>query len=154
MREQSVIDSNVLIALVDGRDKWHKRALALHSALKTEDIALIYFDCVLNETISVLARRAAEQKRLPEFSHLLDELLQKVPEDIVTWISPETQRLYRSIVELVRQTGGTLNFHDALISLACRDLGITAIVSFDEDFDHITWLTRLAKPEDVKQNSV
>lgn len=151
MSGQAVIDSNVLVALVDSRDKWHERARALHAALKTEGVSLVYFDCVLNETISVLARRAEEQKRSAEFSRLMDELLRRVPEDMVTWISVRTQRLYGNIVELVRNSGGILNFHDALIALSCQELGIPAIVSFDEDLDHIAWLARIVTPEDVRQ---
>lgn len=152
MSRQAVIDSNVLVTLIDSRDKWHRKALALHAVLKTEDISLIYFDCVLNETISVLARRAEEQKRSAEFHRLMGELLQQVPEDKVTWISAETQRLDEGIIALVRQTEGALNFHDALISLACQELGIPTIASFDEDLDCIAWLTRIADPGEVKRS--
>jgi hypothetical protein len=34
-------------------------------------------------------------------------------------------------------------FHDALIALACQELGVRLLVSFDPDFDHIPWLTRI-----------
>ncbi|MFN3762384.1 MAG: type II toxin-antitoxin system VapC family toxin [Anaerolineae bacterium] len=144
------IDSNVLVALVDRRDKWHQQALALVSALKAEDAALVYFDCVLNEAISVMARRAQEQKRSAEFPGLLDELLRQVSEDMVTWVSVDTRRLFRQIVDLVSSTGGLLNFHDSLIVLSCRELGIEAIASFDEDFDQIEDLVRIPGPSTTK----
>ena len=54
MNKQAAIDSNVLVALVDVRDKWHGQAKALLDALKEGAVNVIYFDCVLNETISVL----------------------------------------------------------------------------------------------------
>ncbi|RMF30175.1 MAG: PIN domain-containing protein, partial [Chloroflexi bacterium] len=57
--------------------------------------------------------------------------------------------LYREIVDLVRDTLGSLNFHDALIALECRNLGIPWIATFDNDFDHISWLERLSSPADV-----
>lgn len=151
MSKQAAIDSNVLVALVDQQDKWHHRARALHAALKAEGAHLVYFDCVLNETISVMARRADEQKRSAEFPSLLDQLLGQVPGDVVTWISGDTRRLFGRIVELVRHTGGALNFHDALIALSCQELGIAAMVSFDQDFDLVTGLTRVATPDEVKQ---
>jgi predicted nucleic acid-binding protein len=44
---------------------------------------------------------------------------------------------------LVRESLGKLNFHDALIALSCRELGIGVITSFDEDFDDIAWLRRM-----------
>lgn len=144
------IDSNVLVALVDRRDKWHRQALALVSALKAEDAALVYFDCVLNEAISVMARRAQEQKRSAEFPVLLDELLRQVPENVVTWVTMDTRRLFRQIVDLVSRTGGLLNFHDSLIVLSCRELGIEAIASFDEDFDQVEDLVRIPGPSATK----
>lgn len=117
MKKQAVIDSNVLVAIVDSRDNWHGKAQALVDALEAEEVNLVYFDCVLNETISVLARRAEEQKRAEQFPMLLDKLLMQVPIDDITWISLEIQRLYQKTIEQVRQTDGALNFHDALMAL-------------------------------------
>jgi predicted nucleic acid-binding protein len=113
MAEQVVIDSNVLVALIDSRDKWHVEANALLSALKDRGLQPVYLDCVLNETISVLARRAEEQRRAEEFSALLARLLTQVPRETVVWISTETERLYDGIVELVMSSSGKLNFHAA-----------------------------------------
>lgn len=106
MNGQAAIDSNVLVALMDRQDKWYLRAQALLAALKAENIGLVYFDCVLDETISVMARRAQEQRRADEFPALLDELLQRVPEDIITWISADIQRMFGRVVELVRERVG------------------------------------------------
>ena len=47
---------------------------------------------------------------------------------------------------LVRTHGGELNFHDALIALACQEFGIKHIASFDGDFDREAWLKRLGSP--------
>ena len=146
---QAVIDSNVLVAAIDSCDKWHPAAKSLVGALQAGQVNLIYLDCVLNETISVLARRTSEQKRPDEFVALLDELMQQVPVDVITWLSPETERMYQEIVTLVRQTLGELNFHDALMALFCRNVGIGFIISFDRDFDRIAWLTRVKNPADV-----
>jgi len=68
---------------------------------------------------------------------------------VITWISAETQRLYDQVIALVRNTSGSLNFHDAMIALGCRELGISIIVSFDRDFDQVTWLTRVETPDAV-----
>lgn len=80
---------------------------------------------------------------------MLDDLLNQVPEDVMTWILTETRRLFGDIVQLVKQTNGALNFHDALIALCCRELGIEFIFSFDTDFDQISWLTRIADESDI-----
>ena len=111
--------------------------------------SLVYCDSVLNETISVLARRAQEQRRIDQFAGLINALSTEVPTDILVWLSFETQRLYDQVIELVRSTSGALNFHDALIALGCQLLGIEVIASFDSDFDQIAWLTRVGTPEAV-----
>jgi predicted nucleic acid-binding protein len=143
------IDTNVLVALVDSHDKWHGRAVALREALKAAQLNLLYFDSVVNETVSVLARRAEEQGRAQQFAGLLEVLLQQVPTAIITWLSTETQRLYDRVIELIRDASGVLNFHDALIALGCQELGVAVIASFDGDFDQVSWLTRIDTPETV-----
>jgi len=57
------LDTNVVVALLDDRDTWHGTAVALRDALLETQTQLIYFDCVFNETIGVIGRRTAEQKR-------------------------------------------------------------------------------------------
>jgi predicted nucleic acid-binding protein len=61
--KQVLIDTNVLVALVDARDTWHASAQAVREALKTTAVSVVYCDAVLNEAISVLGRRAQEQRR-------------------------------------------------------------------------------------------
>jgi predicted nucleic acid-binding protein len=147
---QVVIDTNILVALVDRLDKWHASAEALREAFRAKNAGLVYFDPVINETFSVLARRAQEQRRSQqEVSGLLDTLTHLVPKEAITWVSSETQALYEQVVALIRDTSGELNFHDALIALNCRLCGIKVIASFDRDFDQVEWLSRVATPEEV-----
>lgn len=141
-----VVDTNWLVALLDSHDKWHTRAREIAGALSTQQAQIVYLDCVLNETISVLARRAEEQKRVEELAALLENTRRQVPEACIVWASLETRRLYGEIVKWVQRTQGALNFHDALIMLLCREWGITVLVSFDEDFDRVNWLTRISTP--------
>ena len=138
------IDTNVLVAIIDSRDNWHSKAKTLIEQLQQEQAAeLIYFDCVLNETVSVLARRLEEQKRSEEFSRLLESMQTRIPETIISWITPDIRILYGEILALVAQTSGKLNFHDALIALKCRELKIESLLSFDKDFDQVEWITRI-----------
>ena len=145
-----VIDSSVLVGLLDQRDNWHGSATRIQEALAEGDAEVIYLDCVLNEAISVLARRTHEQKRQEQLDVLLDRLSKSVPKEQITWVSGEIERLYDEIVELVRSSGGALNFHDALIALICRDRGLGILASFDQDFDQINWLIRVGDEAAVK----
>ena len=143
------IDSSVLVGLINPRDLWRGRALALRDALLATGADLLYFDCVVTESISVAARRLHEKGRLAEVEALLDRLNTQVPDDTITWVLPDVPHLYPEVLDLIRSSSGALNFHDALIALACRERAIPAIASFDADFDQIGWLRRLARPEDV-----
>lgn len=137
------LDTNIIVALVDNRDTWHTTAVALRDALIESQIQLVYFDCVFNETIGVIGRRTAEQKRQGQFDRLLDGLTAMVPHPRITWIGGAAQQWLHEILHLCRANHGALNFHDALIALACQALGIRFLASFDADFDSIPWLARL-----------
>jgi predicted nucleic acid-binding protein len=146
---QIAIDSSVLVALINPRDLWRDQALALENTLLATSGKLFYFDCVVTEAISVATRRLHEKNRTAEVGALLDRLNDRVPQDTITWILPDAPRLYAQALALMRSSAGALNFNDALIALACRERGIPAIASFDPDFDQVTWLRRVARPEDV-----
>ncbi len=143
------VDSSVLVGLINPRDLWRNRALTLRNTLLASGAELFYFDCVVSEAISAAARRLHEKKRSSEIKPLLGRLDAQVPDDTITWVLPDVPRLYPEVLNLIRSSSGALNFNDALIALACRERGIPAIASFDADFDQITWLRRLAHPEDL-----
>jgi len=69
-----VLDTSVIVGLIDSRDVWHCAAIAFRDALKVVRAETVYFDCIVNETINVLARRANERKRPSEFADLLAKL--------------------------------------------------------------------------------
>jgi len=147
--KQVALDTSILVGLVDNRDVLHSSAITLRDALKETQAQMVYFDCVISETINVLARRAKERKRSSEFTQLLTQLMSQFPEDSIIWISTETKRFYPEIIGLVRDSMGVLNSNDTLIALGCRELGIEWIATFDSDFDSIPWLKRLSSPDDI-----
>ena len=139
----TVIDTNVLVGLLDSKDKWHSTAVAIRDILNKAGAELVFFYFVVNEAMSVLVRRANEQKRLKEIGDLLDNLIRLIPPNDISWISEDTRRLYDQIVGLVKSSAGLLNFNDALIALTCREQKISFLISFDCDFDQINWIKRL-----------
>jgi predicted nucleic acid-binding protein len=143
------VDSSVLVGLINPRDHRHAEPLAPRDALLAAGTELVYFDCVAAEAISTVARRLHEKGRLAEVEALLELLSAQVPAETITWILPDVPRLYLAVLGLIRSSSGEMNFNDALIALACREREIPEIASFDADFDRVTWLRRLARPEDV-----
>jgi predicted nucleic acid-binding protein len=97
-----------------------------------------------------LARRAEKQDCTQQFPSLLETLIQQVPAEVIVWLSSETQRLYERVIELVRNTSGVLNFHDALLALGCQKFGVEVIASLDRDFDQVAELTWVDTPEAVR----
>jgi predicted nucleic acid-binding protein len=143
------IDTSVLIGLLDPKDVWHEAATALKQALKAHGAEVAVFDCVLAEAISTMARRIHEQRRVADLDGLLARLLGDYPTDDILWVLPDVPALYVEIIELVRSSRGELNFNDALIALSCRHRGIPLIASFDHDLDQLSWLQRVARPDDL-----
>lgn len=146
---QVAIDSSVLVSLLNPSDHWRTQAVSLRQALLDAEHTLLYFDCVVSEAISAALRRLSEKKRQDEAEILLQRLELYTPSTSITWVLPDVPRLYPEIITLMKDSGGQLNFHDALIALTCRERTITAIASFDSDFDQIPWLNRLTKPTDL-----
>ena len=136
-----IIDTNILVALIDKKDKWHKKALMIREALKNDNAEFVFLDCVINETITVIGRRLEEKGLTENFHDTISSLERLISKEKITWISQETNRLYQNILELTKKYKGKLNFHDALIALVSRELDIKYIATFDTDFEDIDWLT-------------
>lgn len=143
------IDTSILVGLLDPDDLWHTKAVDLVVALNKAEFAGVYFDCVLAETVSVMTRRAFEKNRRDKINFLYNRLQTEFTNDVITWIFPDVPDLYGDVLALMSSSGGELNFNDALIALSCRERNITAIASFDSDFDRVSWLNRLSRPEDI-----
>ena len=146
---QVVVDSNVLIGILNPLDHWHTHSIAFHDALKSAGVQLIYFDCVITQVTSAAARRLFEKDLADEVDQLFNRLDAQIPKTEITWVLSEVGRLYEDVLDLMRSSGGELNFHDALIAIICREQQIPAIASYDADFDQVPWLKRIAVPEDL-----
>lgn len=111
---QVVIDFSVLVGLLVPDDIWHIQAVALWSHIEKTGHTGVYFDCVAAEAISVAVRRLHEKKHVTEMDALLDQLNQRAPRKMITWIFPEVQRMYPTVIDLMRASKGAFNFNDAL----------------------------------------
>ena len=143
---KAILDSSFLVALIDEKDKWRNTAVLIQKALKKKKARLVYLDCAVNEMISVIARRLEEKGRSQEFTLALQKMEQAIPAKRITWMYPEVRRLYPEILIIIKEHEGKLNFHDALMVLAAREMDIPHIVSFDQDFDEVEGIERIGKP--------
>jgi len=143
---KAILDSSFLVALIDEKDKWRNTAVLIQKALKKKRARLVYLDCAVKEMISVIARRLEEKGRSQEFTLALQKMEQAIPAERITWMYPEVRRLYTEILVVIKEHEGKLNFHDALMVLAAREMDIPHIVSFDQDFDEVEGIERIGKP--------
>lgn len=153
MKIKVVVDTSLLVAQIDGKDVWHEQAADLAGGFADVEAELIYFDCVVNEAISVLARRLLERKSRTDFKSALGKMDTLILTENITWIYPAIKKYYEKCLEIIRDHGGKINFHDSLIALAMRDLDLGLIGSFDKDFDDIAWLRRLATRKDCREDT-
>lgn len=149
MNNKVIIDSSVLVGLLNQFDLHAQRAVDLFNAIKATSVMPAYLDCVVIESISVISRRLREKKRSQHLNQFFANLPAYIPPDEIVWVLPQLRSMYDEVLELMEQTNGELNFHDALIALICKQENIKYIASFDTDFDQIPWLTRWSTPADL-----
>ncbi|MBI4639173.1 MAG: type II toxin-antitoxin system VapC family toxin [Candidatus Tectomicrobia bacterium] len=146
---KAIPDSNFLVAVFDERDSLAGKARPLWDALSREGAEFFYLDCIVNEVISTLCRRFEERKRLEEWPEIFQTLKNFFTKDRLVWGYREVERLYTGIIDLIGEHGGRLNFHDALIALLAKEQHIQYLISFDNDFDHISWLIRIGDIREI-----
>jgi predicted nucleic acid-binding protein len=145
-----ILDSSYLVALVDEKDRWHQQAASVHEALKARRARAVYFDCVMNETLSVLGKRLEQRRQSDDFGDVLAKVQQLVPMEQITWLYPDIKRWYTTLLAVMEVHQGRLNFHDALIVTAAKEMKLTRIVSFDADYDEIDELHRIKAASDLR----
>jgi predicted nucleic acid-binding protein len=143
---QIIIDTSMLVPRLDARDALRQPALDLWSALEQGNWEALVFDCVANETISVLCRRFIERQQYAEWPVAFARFQEFCRQHPLYWSSRRVEGLFSTILDLMDQHAGRLNFHDALIVLEAQHLGVPYIASFDRDFDVIAGLQRIASP--------
>lgn len=152
MNKAAIYDSNFVVGLVDEDDKWHRTALELHALIKTKNLLIVYLDCVANEVLSVTEKRFEEKGKSSEFASKLRKFNEVFPKEDITWSYGKVERYYDQILEIMNKSFGKLNFHDALICVVAKEMGIKYIVSFDEDFDSTKELTRIYDKESLEND--
>ena len=137
-----VIDTNVLVALLDSRDVHHQRAVSLVRRLQQSDFSEAIMDCIVNEVYTVFARRCLERGR--SFSDITRAIKQKLESLETIAAYSMVDRYHARIIDLMITTNGLLNYHDALICLTMKSKKLHQIATFDRDFENVSWLTILA----------
>jgi predicted nucleic acid-binding protein len=141
MSVRVLVDASFLVAQMDERDVHHRTARALHELFRKRDVAYIHLDCVMNETVTVLARRAVERKVDPR--PIIRRLRREIPKEMLDWTGPELPRLWERALDTLEEYEGRLSFHDCLLILVSQEGSIEWVASFDQSFDHVSGVKRV-----------
>jgi predicted nucleic acid-binding protein len=136
-----LVDTSFLVAQLDERDVHHASAKAVHVRLRAEAAAYVYLDCVVNEAVTVLARRALERKVDPR--PLVRQLREAIPASLLDWTGGELPRLWERVLDALEDHGGRLSFNDCLLVLIAKDEGIPWVASFDRSLDRVDGVKRV-----------
>jgi len=103
-----VVDTNVIVALLDKKDVHHKRAVSLVQKLEAEKKDIVLMDCILVELYSVIARRSRERGYdISEAFEYIREIENTYP---VLMAYEYRAELHQKIVDLIVSTDGKLSF--------------------------------------------
>ncbi len=145
MAREVVVDANVIVAQLDGTDAFSESARILSERLRNEGAELILLDVLVNEAVSVICRRSRERRHAPpNLESVLSIVRNWVDQGAIRWIASEAERLAGSILDVIRETNGKLNFNDAFLVALQRDELIDDVASFDQGFDKVSGFRRVS----------
>lgn len=142
--QQYFLDTSYLISLLDGNDVHHRRAVEILAELPPPDSRNVFLcDAVINETMTVLARRGLNKRNAESFNEWGARFRHILPEYPILCLYNVLPEGYKKIIDLMTQLEGHLGFHDCMIALFLKEVPQVRLVSFDEDFQKVEWLNIL-----------
>ena len=124
------IDASFYIALIDDKDQWHRRALALKTDLSSSPVTT---NLVAAEVLASIGSRKGGKKALTVWHALEDS-------GEVVFV---TRDQWKPALDLVLVRDGRLSIADACSVVVMLERHLKRIVSFDEGFDSIAGVERL-----------
>lgn len=133
--QRALVDTGVLYAAFDRRDRHHDTGLAIVRAADARELPeLVVPDFVLAETMNALTQRLSHEATL----EAVDRLERSVGFTIERTTNPVWAR-GRSVYERRSQ----LSYVDAIIVAWAKEHGLEHCYSFDAGFDSVDGMTRL-----------
>lgn len=134
---QYLLDSNFLVALIDEADVHHGRAARLLEKITAEDAEFFVSDLLINEVLSVFAKRCEQKKKEREFPSLVRKFQAALRGYPVLCLYELVAKQLGSLIELMVHHRARFNFHDALLLTFLKELPEMRLVTFDQDFGSI-----------------
>ena len=124
------VDASFIIALVIEKDQWHQRALELLPKLKSEDKFIT--EAMIIESLNLIGSCLGGKVGYSIFKYIADNF---------TIYKSET--LIEESMHFFLKYDGTLSLADCTAINTMKELVITEILSFDDDFDKVDGIVRV-----------
>ena len=134
---QFFLDSSFLVALIDSRDLHHTKAATLLDKIEEQDAELFASDVVINEVLSVFAKRCESRKAVHQFEDLVTKFKKVLGPLPILCLYELLPQHHHTIMEMIIDYSARLNFHDCLIALFLQEVPEVNLITFDSDFDEI-----------------
>ncbi len=123
-------DSSFFIGLVDKKDKWHDKALAISERINEE---MMVSDLVISESVTSIGSRSGGKAGQKLYEFFVDNChIEYVDEDTL-----------RDGMDVFLRYDGRLSLADSVSVVVMRRKGISRIVSLDSDFDRVDGVKRV-----------
>jgi len=127
-----LIDSNFFIALMNDRDKHHRRAKKLANEIMKDKNKIVPL-LMLSEAIESIAKR--------KDGEIANKLYNVIVDNFEVFYSEKKD--IKEAMKLVLKYGGNLSLADCLAIYIMKEKKITNIFSFDDDFDNVNGIMRI-----------
>jgi len=122
-----VVDTNIIVALLDKKDTHYKNAVKILEDLGDERVYILNVN--LAEVYSVIARRCRERRY--NCKDALGKLRELEANINVIWIE-NLKETHVQIVDRVMESEGKLSYNDAVLLKYVRDKG-TKLITLDKE---------------------
>ena len=120
--EEIVLDANVLVGLADEHDSCAANARDIVRSLRARGAEPVLADFLVGEALSALCRRFAERATLGlEPDLVFARYLRAEQTGQIRRLAAEGYARFDRVLAVVRETGGRLNVHDAMIVVLQRE---------------------------------
>jgi predicted nucleic acid-binding protein len=127
-----VVDTNVIVGYLDRNDSLHVKATAVFDAIEESSDHPELLSFLVAEAVSVLARRSVERRTSPPvMGRILAVVRAWMERDELAFVEGDEKSLFTAAMAIVDESGGRLNFNDALLVVLQRQAVIGEIVTFD-----------------------
>jgi len=124
------VDASFIIALVIEKDQWHQRALELLAKLKSEDKYIT--EAMIIESLNLIGSCLGGKVGYSIFKYINDNFTIYRSETLID------ESMYYFL-----KYDGTLSLADCTAINTMKELKITEILSFDDDFDKVKGIVRI-----------